>query len=201
MNAGSVTTAIALQNVVYLLLRHPDVLRKLRSELDNVVDEDEKILPFDAIKDLPYLRACLDESLRLYPPTTFGLPRKTPPEGCGIMDEFVAGNLQVSTSAYVAHRDDDIFPNPESFIPERWLGEDGKKLQASFITFSAGARGCIGRNISYLEQTILVASLFHNYELALSSPGWTLDTVEHFQNVPKALPIKIWRRGREAELI
>lgn len=57
-------------------------------------------------------------------------------------------------------------PNPDSFDPERWLGDAGKKLQSSFITYSAGARGCIGKNITYLEQTALVASLFHNYELA-----------------------------------
>lgn len=186
---------------MYHLLRHPDRLRKLRAELDSVVDEEERVLPFDAIKDLPYLRACLDESLRLSPPTTFGLPRKTPPEGCYIMDDFIPGNTTVSISAYVAHRNETVFPDPEEFIPERWLGEGGKQLQGSFITFSAGARGCIGRNISYLEQTVLVASLVHNYDLALPSANWNLERVEHFQQVPKELPLKIWKRKREEQML
>ncbi|KAH8663900.1 cytochrome P450 [Ilyonectria robusta] len=194
LNAGSVTTAIAITNVIYLLLRHPDALEKLRNEIDSVVDEDEVVIPFDKLRDLPYLRACLDESLRLFPPTTFGLPRKTPPEGCTILGEFVPGNTSVSISSYVAHRDERVFPDAEAFIPERWLGEEGKKLQPYFITFSAGARGCIGRNISYLEQTVLVASLVRRYEMALPSPDWRLERVEHFNLVPEGMPMKIWRR-------
>jgi cytochrome P450 len=61
----------------------------------------------------------------------------------------------VSISAYVAHRDPKVFPEPETFRPERWLGDDAKDLQAAFITFSAGARGCIGRNISYCKHLCL----------------------------------------------
>ncbi|THC89542.1 hypothetical protein EYZ11_011009 [Aspergillus tanneri] len=194
LNAGSVSTAIAINNAMYMLIRNPDKLSKLRDEIDVVADESEIAISYDKIKDLPYLRACLDESMRILPPTTFGLPRKTPPEGCEVFGQWIPGNTTVSMSSYVAHRDKSVFPDPEVFRPERWLGDEGKKLQPYFITFSAGARGCIGRNISYLEQTIIIASVIYRYELELESPAFDQHRYEHFNLVPGPLPLRIRRR-------
>lgn len=194
MNAGSDTTAIAMNNVVFWLLKHPACLARLREEIDAVLDADEVIAPYDKVKHLPYLRACLDESLRITPPTTFGLPRRTPPEGANILGDFIPGDTTVSISAYVAHRDPKIFPDPESYNPDRWLGDKGKDLQPYFISFSAGARGCIGRNISYLEQTVLLASVVHRYELALPYPEWEPERRETMNLSPGPMPLKIWRR-------
>ncbi|KAK9428189.1 cytochrome P450 oxidoreductase [Lipomyces doorenjongii] len=194
LNAGSVSTAIAINNCMFMLLKHPLAMKALREELDSVLDETDVVAAYDKVKYLPYLRACLDESMRILPPTTFNLPRKTPPEGAIIFGEYVPGNTSVSMSSYVAHRDGKAFPEPEVFRPERWLDEKGKELQQYFITFSAGARGCIGRNISYLEQLIMIASLVHRYEFELPSPDWELDLKEHFNLVPKSMPVKIWKR-------
>ncbi|RYP89461.1 hypothetical protein DL769_000012 [Monosporascus sp. CRB-8-3] len=194
MNAGSVTTAIAVTNVLYELLRHPRVMERLREEIDGVLEPDEVVAPYDKVKHLPYLRACLDESLRLQPPTPHGLPRKTPPEGLWIMDQYVPGNTTVSISALVAHRDESVFPDADSFIPERWLDEKGKQLQSHFITFSAGSRGCIGRNISYLEQTVLIASLVHRYDFALPR-GFELQRLETMNHILGEMPVKVWRRS------
>ena len=194
MNAGSVTTAIAIANVLYELLKHPQVMKRLREEIDAALEPHEVVAPYDKVKHLTYLRACLDESLRLQPPTPHGLPRKTPPEGLWIMDQYVPGNTTVSISALVAHRDESVFPDPESFIPERWLGEKGKQIQSSFITFSAGSRGCIGRNISYLEQTVLIASLVHRYDFALQQ-GFELKRLETMNHILGEMPVKIWRRS------
>ncbi|KAK9779566.1 putative Cytochrome P450 [Seiridium cardinale] len=194
MNAGSDTTAIAMNNVMYWLLKNPECMKKLREEVDYVLDDDEVVAPYDKVKHLPYLRACLDESLRITPSTTFGLPRRTPPEGAMILDEFIPGDTTVSVSAYVAHRDPEVFPNPERFEPERWLGDKGKDLQPYFISFSAGARGCIGRNISYLEQTVLLATVVHRYELALPYPEWEPERRETFNLMPGPMPVKLWKR-------
>jgi hypothetical protein len=151
MNAGSDTTAIAMCNAMYCLLSNSACLTKLRGELDAVLEPSETVIPYDKVRHLPYLRACLDEALRLFPPSTFGLPRRTPREGAHILGDFIPGETSVSISAYVAHRDPKVFLEPEKYMPERWLGEDAKDLQAAFISFSTGARGCIGRNISYCE--------------------------------------------------
>ncbi|KAJ6140334.1 hypothetical protein N7471_006820 [Penicillium samsonianum] len=199
MNAGSVTTAVAIANVMYQLLRNPRTLAKLREELDAILDEDEVVADYDKVKHLPYLRACLDESLRIFPPTSHGLPRETPAEGTNILGDWVAGNTTVSMSALVAHRDESVFPNADQYIPERWLGEEGKALQPYLIAFSAGARSCIGRNISYLEQTKAVASMVHRYEFALAHPGWELKRLETMNLILGDMPVKIWRRDLGAE--
>ncbi|RAL09776.1 benzoate 4-monooxygenase cytochrome P450 [Aspergillus homomorphus CBS 101889] len=195
INAGSDTTAIALANTMLLLLRNLDCLQKLREEVDNVMNEDEIVAPYDKVKHLPYLRACLDESMRLHPPVSFALPRRTPPEGTTILSEFVPGNTSVGISAYVVHRNETIFPDSEAYKPELWLGEKGKDLQPYFVAFSTGARGCIGRNISYLEQTVLIASLVHRYEFALPHPTWEPTPHETTNTGLGAIPIKIWRWG------
>ena len=80
---------------MYLLLKHPKVLTLLREELDANLG-DEVVVPYDKVKHLPYLRACLDEAMRIYPPTPFNLPRCTPAEGTTIMGEFIPGGTSVS---------------------------------------------------------------------------------------------------------
>lgn len=194
LNAGSDTTAIAMNNAMFWLLKNPKCLERLREEVDAVLDPEEVIAPYDKVKHLPYLRACLDEAMRITPPTTFGLPRRTPKEGAWILGEFIPGETSVSMSAYVAHRDPRIFPDPETYNPDRWLGEKGKELQPYFISFSAGARGCIGRNISYLEQTVLLSSVIHRYELALPYPEWEPDRWESMNLGPGPMPLKVWKR-------
>ena len=193
MNAGSVTTAIAIANCLYQLILHPSILKQLREEVDAVLDEDEVVAPYDKVKHLPYLRACLDESLRLFPPTPHGLPRKTPAEGLWVNDVFVPGNTTVSISALVAHRDESAFPEADLFKPERFLGDAGKSLQPYFLSFSAGARGCIGRNISYLEQAVVIATLVRRYDFALAE-GFQLKRLETMNHILGELPVKIWKR-------
>ncbi|KXL44863.1 hypothetical protein M433DRAFT_159811 [Acidomyces richmondensis BFW] len=194
MNAGSTTTAIAMANVMYQLLVNPQCMQRLRDEIDAALDEEDIIAPYEKVKYLPYLRACLDESMRIFPPTSHGLPRVTPPEGMTILEDFIPGNTTVSMSAYVVHRDPTIFPDPEVYNPDRWLGEAGKELGPYFIAFSAGARGCIGRNISYLEQTVLLASLLHRYDIELAKPGFVPDRLETFNLHPSEVPIRLKRR-------
>ena len=135
VNAGSDTTAIAISNTMHLLLQNPGCLKKLQEEVDNALD-DEIVAPYETVKYLPYLRACIDEGLGMFPPISSPLYRRTPPEGMTILGEFVPGNTSVSMGAYVAHRDPTVFIEPESYKPERWLGEAGKELQPYFIPFS-----------------------------------------------------------------
>jgi cytochrome P450 len=194
MNAGHDTTAIALRNALFFLLKNPKCLAKLREELDEVLEEDEVVAPYGKVKHLPYLRACIDESLRMLPPIVFGLPRRTPMEGTLILNEYVAGDTSVSISSFVMHHQESVFKDHNIYKPERWLGEEGKSLQPYFIPFSTGARGCIGRNISYLEQTVLIASLVHRFEFALPHPDWNPPIRETTNLSPGPMPLKLWRR-------
>lgn len=195
MDAGSDTTAIALTHVMYYLLRHPKALSRLRQEIDQAVENDVVIASDAAVRNLPYLRACLDESLRLSPPVAFGINRKTPETGMYIDGHWIPGGTTVAVPAYTAHRNTDIFDEPEEFRPERWLGDGAKTAQASFIPFSTGGRGCIGRNISYMEQSILVATLIRRYDFELPSPDWQLQWEEAFNLWPGPMPLLIRLRA------
>ncbi|KIA75574.1 benzoate 4-monooxygenase cytochrome P450 [Aspergillus ustus] len=198
LDAGSETTAIALTHLLYYLVKNPRCLSKLREEVSKAIAGDQ-IAPYSKVKSLPYLKACIDESLRLSPPLPRGLERVTPPEGATIMGEAIAGNVGVSIPAYVAHRDPDLFPEPEAFLPERWLdNENSSKMRDAFIPFSSGGRACIGRNITMIEQQILIATLVHRYDFSLPSPNWTLQNEEAFNLWPVELPVKIWKRDIEA---
>ncbi|KAL3459210.1 cytochrome P450 [Aspergillus heterothallicus] len=157
-------------------LKHPKCLGRLREEIDDALRDEEKdtVAPYDKVKSLPYLRACLDE------------------KGTIILGQFVPGGTMVLMSAYVAHHDEESFVRPEEFIPERWLDE--KEIQGYFVPFSAGSRGCIRRNISYMEQTVLVASLVRRHEFTLPLKGWEQERVEVTNLLPGLLPLKIWNR-------
>ncbi|OOF99276.1 hypothetical protein ASPCADRAFT_42848 [Aspergillus carbonarius ITEM 5010] len=195
INAGADTTAIALTQVLDFLIRHPPQLQRLREEVDSVLDKDDIVAPYDKVKNLPYLRACLDEALRILPPTSAALPRRTPPEGAQILGQWIPGDTSVSMPIYAAHRDPEIFPAPEEYRPGRWLDPEARKrMEPYFIPFSTGARGCLGRNISYLEQTVVLASVVHRYDFALPSPEWNIYRHEAFNLILGEMPMKIWRR-------
>lgn len=193
VDAGSDTTAIALTHVLYQLILHPETLQKLRKELADVTDGSD-VPSFSSLKQCEYLRACLDESLRLLPPISNGLQRRTPAGGMHIAGNNIAGDVMVSVSAYVAHRNPMIYPEPEEYLPERWVGDSGKELQKHFIAFSTGSRGCIGRNITYLEQTMLIATLVMRYDFSLTSTNWHMEWEERFNLWPKSLPVYIKSR-------
>ncbi|KAM0712112.1 hypothetical protein Q7P37_011206 [Cladosporium fusiforme] len=195
IDAGAETTAIALTQVMELLIKHPQHLATLRQEIDDTLDEDEDVASYDKIKNLPFLRACLDEAMRIIPPVSAGLPRRTPPEGAEIMGEWIAGDTSVSMPTYTAHHDPTIFPRPDEYNPHRWLDKDEcKRMEPYFIPFSTGGRGCIGRNISYLEQAVVLASVVHRYEFALPGPEFELKRFESFNLLLSELPLKMWRR-------
>jgi benzoate 4-monooxygenase len=195
IDAGSETTAIALTQIMEFLFKNPQHLHTLREEVDSTLDSEDIVAPYEKVKNLPFLKACLDEGMRLIPPTSAGLPRRTPPEGARIMGQWIAGNVGVSVPIYLAHRDPNIFPNPEEFDPQRWMNpEERRRMESYFIPFSTGGRGCIGRNISYLEQQIVLASFVHRYEFALPSATWQPKRFEAFNLLVGEMPMRIWRR-------
>jgi cytochrome P450 len=101
---------------------NPNYMLYLRPTLAHVILTAFRIWGFHLVRQSPispYLRACLNESMRLFPLTAHGLPRVTPEEGWLINGDFIPGGTTIAISAYIAHRDEKIFPEPEKFKPER----------------------------------------------------------------------------------
>lgn len=179
--AGSETTAISLSSVFYYLVRNPRVYSNLMAELDAAV-RDGIIAPrpnhkvsWAESQQLPYLDAVIQESFRLHPAAGLPLERVVPAGGMEILGVHIPAGTIVGANAWVLHRRPEIFgADVEVFRPERWLEagpEQLSRMRATMFQFGAGARTCIGKNISLLEMYKLVPTFLRNFEVALETPG------------------------------
>lgn len=197
LNAGSDTTASGLTNTLWLLAKHPATFDKLRAELDTCMGPDTITPDFNMLMALPYLRVCLDESLRLRPPVAIGLPRQTPKEGSTICGHFIPGGVTVSLPILELQRNPTLFPNAEAFDPERWLDEKQLPNLREYVQpFSIGGRACIGRNLAMIELTKVVATVVNRYDVQLVDEHGELEMVERFNMNPGACDVRLTRRTR-----
>jgi cytochrome P450 len=197
MNAGTDTTTAALTVTCFLIFKHPAVLARLREELDAHTGTAE-IPTYDTVASLPYLRACIEESLRVRPASSMGLPRVVPKGGRTIAGQFIDEDVTVSVPTYSLLRNAEAFENPEVFNPERWISGDKEKMAKAHLPFSTGPRACIGRNIAYFEQLLVVATVVKGFDLVFEGgEGWELETLERFNSNPG----EMWMRVRRREVV
>ncbi|KAJ5674973.1 uncharacterized protein N7477_004907 [Penicillium maclennaniae] len=180
MVAGSQSTSGALSATFFYLAHHPLALSKLRHEIHTTFPDPSKIhyIHSNPLGTLPYLRACIDESLRLSPPTPGHLPREIVGEGLVIDGCMYPPGTNVGVSPYAIHRTE-VFRDPHSFVPERWL-DAGHALGTGFHPFSAGATGCPGRQLAIMELSLTVARLLWKFDLlVVSGTGVRIGDVEY----------------------
>lgn len=139
--AGLITTSWALTVASFHIINDNEVSRKLRHELlsatSAVYNAD---LP--ELEKLPYLHACVREGIRLAYGITTRNPRLTPDVDLKYGDWIIPRNTPVSMSNVDILMNKDIYPDPEKFIPERWL--DNPSLDRYFVPFGKGSRMCLG---------------------------------------------------------
>ncbi|KAK9418901.1 hypothetical protein SUNI508_07673 [Seiridium unicorne] len=168
--AGSETTATLLCGALYLLTAHPLALKRLEEEVRSHF-QDESEITLSSVNGLDYMLACLDESLRCYPPVPITAPRVAPVGGAMIVGHAVPGNTVVGVWHWATYRSPELFVEPDEFIPERFEGKDPKfandRLDA-VQPFIVGPRDCIGRNLAYAEMRLVLAKLIWNFNLRLA---------------------------------
>ncbi|KAH8830807.1 cytochrome P450 [Flagelloscypha sp. PMI_526] len=168
--AGGDTTAGTLSSLFFLLLQHPEALRKLQNEIHAL---DGEILTAARLASLPYLNACINETLRLFPSVPIQLSR-TPVPGSPmtIAGRYVPEGTTVYVSPMLLGRDPRYFsPYTDTFWPERWLNRSSDlssvhKTQA-FFPFATGATGCVGKQLAYRVMRLVVAQLIQNFDFSL----------------------------------
>ncbi|KAK0109972.1 hypothetical protein ONS95_002639 [Cadophora gregata] len=182
--AGSDTTGVTMSTVVYYLARSKDKAETLQREIDMLEAGRTLSSPvtFQECQKLPYLQAVLKETLRIHPATGQLLSRLVPPGGAILSGQHFPEGVEVGTSPWLIHFDPNIFgSNVHEFRPERWLedAERARTMESSLLTFGAGARTCLGKNISLLEISKLTFQLFSKFNFDLSEPEreWDLDMV------------------------
>lgn len=141
ITAGSDSTAVVLRTIFYNLLKHPETMGKLQSELEQAVKEGRLSLPctWKEVQLLPYLDACVKEAIRMHPP--FGLPfeRVVPEGGATICGQFFEEGTVLGMSAWVTNRHKPTFgEDVEEWRPERWLCEEPnrKVMETAILTVS-----------------------------------------------------------------
>lgn len=168
MIAGSETTKTFLISVVWLLLRNPDTLGKLRDEIRSSFSSYRDITA-DSAANLEYLGAVIAEGLRVFPPVAPGLSRVVPHGGAKISGYYVPSETKVSTMIWATHHHPEYWHEAHSFIPERWIGKGFGDNKEAFQPFLLGPRNCVGINLAYLEMRIILATLLYKYDWELIS--------------------------------
>jgi cytochrome P450 len=157
---GHETTATALTWAVDGALRHPGTMEKMREEVDRVMGQD-----FDParIKELTYVGAVVNESMRLHPIATAVSRRLKKDMRLGGHD-LKAGTI-VAPCLYLVQRDARIWPEPDKFRPERFL--EGKAPIYHFFPFGAGVWKCLGAQFAEYEMRVVLARLVAQLDLAM----------------------------------
>ncbi len=159
--AGHETTAASMAWVVHRVLGRPDVMTQLTEELVRVGCEPQRI------NDLVYLDAVIKETSRLDPVIPNVGRRLHVPLRIGSRD-LPAGPV-VAPCIYLAHRRPDLWPDPERFDPERFVGT--RISQVAFFPFGGGTRRCIGAAFASYEMKVVLARIFSRVTLD-PAPGY-----------------------------
>lgn len=175
--AGSDTTAIAIRAVLYHLLKNPDKMQKVLKEVDEAAAEGKLSSPVsfkESTNHLPYMQAAIKEGIRIHPSVGLLLERHVPQGGSVICGKHIPEGTIVGINAWVTQHDVDVFPEPDSFRPERWMDaseDELKMMEQSFFAFGAGTRTCIGRHIAVMEMAKIIPELLRRFEVSLADPN------------------------------
>lgn len=174
--AGSDTTSTALASAFFYLVHNPDTLKKLSEEIRSTFSDLEEIHSSLTLNSCAYLRAVIDEAMRLSPPVGGILPREVLPGGLEIDGLQIPAGIVVGTPHYALHHNASYYPSPFSFNPDRWMAGSSPKVtkesvaiaQSAFCPFSVGPRGCIGKGLAYAELMTSLARTVFMYDMKLA---------------------------------
>ncbi|KAI2080315.1 hypothetical protein LOZ36_006538 [Ophidiomyces ophidiicola] len=174
--AGHETTGITLTYLMYELSRRPELMVTLRHELHGLsrpiqlpgvaCDAHTRVLPSaQEIDKLPLLEAVVRETLRLYPAAGAPQPRVSHSKSAVIEGYVIPSGVTVSSCAYSLHRNPRVFPEPEEWIPSRWMRTPAevKEMNRWFWAFGSGGRMCLGSNLALQELKLVAAAIYSNF--------------------------------------
>ncbi|HEV7347869.1 cytochrome P450 [Telluribacter sp.] len=167
--AGHETTANALAWALYVLAQHPEVVNKMRTEIQEVLGP-QGVPTFNTARQLSYTLQVVQEVMRLYPPAWMIGRKALAADQLG--DYPVAENSYVLISPYVLHRHPDYWQEPDVFNPEHFAPEAVKTRPTyAYLPFGGGPRMCIGNNFALLEMQVVLALLVRDFDVQLLHSG------------------------------
>ncbi|XP_045848590.1 cytochrome P450 3A12-like isoform X5 [Meles meles] len=159
--AGYETTSTALSFLAYELATHPDVQQKLQEEID--VTFPSKAPPtYDALVQMEYLDMVLNETLRLHP--IGGRLERVCKKDVEIGGVFIPKGTVVMVPVFTLHRDQDLWPEPEEFHPERFSKKNKDSINPyTYLPFGTGPRNCIGMRFATTSMKLALVKVLQNF--------------------------------------
>ncbi|OWM73693.1 hypothetical protein CDL15_Pgr026795 [Punica granatum] len=165
---GGESAAATLDWTVAEMIKHPRILEKAQAEVRQVFDESQGEVREEGLEKLQYMKSVLKETLRLHTPAPLLLPRVAA-ERCEINGFDIPKKARVIVNAWAIGRDPAYWKEPETFNPDRFLGNPIEFLGNSFeyIPFGAGRRICPGMNFGLATLEYQLAMLLYHFDWKL----------------------------------
>ncbi|XP_055827086.1 cytochrome P450 94B3-like [Solanum dulcamara] len=165
--AGRDTTSSALTWLFWLTTNHHDVKNEMIDEITSINNGDRP-LEFDELKEMKYLAACLNESMRLYPPVVWDSKHAAKDDVLPDGTRIQKGN-RVTYFQYGMGRMEEIWGKDRlEFKPDRWIDENGEFKSVSpykYPVFQAGPRVCLGKEMAFTQMKYVLASVLRRFEM------------------------------------
>lgn len=179
--AGSDTTTASLASIFWYLIRAPRCYQKLVNELQGTFKIAEDAIYGPTLIGCTYLRACIDEGMRLVPPGPCEPPREVLAGGLQVMNDYYPKGTIVGTAPWCDSRNEEVYGDPGVFRPERWIVNEAAgvtkemvaDIRTNFHPFLTGPGSCAGRNIAMAQILLVVAKTLLRFDLR-KAPGSTL---------------------------
>ena len=197
--AGTDSSSVTVEWAMAELIRSPESLKKIREELTTEINQN--MLKDSDLRKLPYLQACLKETLRLHPPGPSLLPHRAV-ESCKVMNYTIPKDAQVLVNAWAIGRDPMSWEDPLVFKPERFLNStvDFQGNNFEFIPFSSRRRICPGLPMAVKLIPLVLASWIHFFDWSLPNGGDPKDkdmSEKYSANIRKEQPLLLIPKGRK----
>jgi cytochrome P450 len=166
--AGHETTASVLTWAFFILATRPELLRRLRKEVDEIAGDGA--VSIQDVKQLAFVRNIFRETLRLYPPITF-IPRVAA-EATRIGEFRVKKGAMIMVSPWTAHRNALLWRHADRFDPDRFDAQSGKSDDRGVLmSFGLGPRVCVGAAFATIESGLILARLARRYDFVVENAG------------------------------
>ncbi|KAI0371502.1 cytochrome P450 [Pilatotrama ljubarskyi] len=191
--AGTDTSSTTLSYLFWELTRRKDIMRNLQAELDEYMPDRKAVPDFATLCKLPYLNAFIKEGLRIYGAAPSVLERVVPSTTASQIDDSfdmmgyaLPPGTVIGTQAWSLHRDAEVFPSAETFLPERWLPVEGAvgeeerlaRMSQYLMPFGVGTRVCGGQNLAHMVLRITTAAVIANFDIAADLSETNEQTME-----------------------
>ncbi|KAG8526297.1 uncharacterized protein KY384_000290 [Bacidia gigantensis] len=210
--AGSHTTSTALVAIFFYLTHSPRVYRKLTTSIRDTFASPAEIVDGSKLSSCVYLRACIDEALRLAHPGPSEMPRRVLQGGASIDGVYVPEGTTVGFAGWASGHDRGTYGDDFAvYRPERWIvGRDGhgdgeaeekvRYIRSAFHPFTAGPGNCVGQNLAGLEMMLICARTLWRMDVRVATgtgegkEGEVMEVEDAYIALPKGVVVQFRRR-------